>query len=44
VARNKDTHAYYYFAGYTGNNLSPEIEGVDQAWMQRIQAMMSKYE
>jgi uncharacterized protein YyaL (SSP411 family) len=44
VARNKDTHAYYYFAGYTGNNLSPEIEGVDQAWMQRIQAMMAKYE
>ncbi len=42
--RNTDTKAYYYFAGFTGNNRSPEIEGVDQAWMQRIQAMISKYD
>ncbi|QXV65600.1 hypothetical protein INP83_00415 [Mucilaginibacter sp. 21P] len=41
--RNADTKAYYYFAGFAGNDRSPEIEGVDQAWMQRIQAMMSKY-
>ena len=44
AARNADTHAYYYFSGFAGNNRSPEIEGVDQAWMQRIQAMMAKYE
>ena len=44
AARNADTHAYCYFAGFAGNNRSPEIEGVDQAWMQRIQAMMSKYD
>jgi uncharacterized protein YyaL (SSP411 family) len=43
AARNKDTHAYYFFSGFAGDNRSPEIEGVDQAWMQRIQAMMSKY-
>lgn len=44
ATRNADTHAYYYFASFAGNNRSPEIEGVDQAWMQRIQAMMSKYD
>ena len=44
ATRNADTHAYYYFASFAGNNRSPEIEGVDQAWMQRIQAMMAKYD
>jgi uncharacterized protein YyaL (SSP411 family) len=44
AARNNDTHAYYYFSGFAGNNRSPEIEGVDQAWMQRIMAMMAKYQ
>ncbi|WP_158827702.1 glycoside hydrolase family 76 protein [Mucilaginibacter lacusdianchii] len=44
AARNADTHAYYYFSGFAGNNRSPEIEGVDQAWMQRIQAMVAKYD
>lgn len=43
AARNADSKAYYYFAGFDGNNRAPEIEGVDQAWMQRIQAMMAKY-
>ena len=44
ATRNADTHAYYYFASFAGDNRSPEIEGVDQAWMQRIQAMMAKYD
>jgi uncharacterized protein YyaL (SSP411 family) len=44
AARNIDSHAYYFFAGFNGSNRAPEIEGVDQAWMQRIQAMMVKYE
>jgi uncharacterized protein YyaL (SSP411 family) len=44
AARNADTQAYYYFSDFAGSNRSPEIEGVDQAWMQRIQAMMAKYE
>lgn len=44
AARNADTKAYSFFAGFDGNNRAPEIEGVDQAWMQRIQAMMSKYD
>ena len=43
ASRSADSHAYYFFSGYAGNNRSPEIEGVDQAWMQRIQAMISKY-
>ncbi|RYU90977.1 hypothetical protein EWM62_07670 [Mucilaginibacter terrigena] len=43
ASRNKDTHGYYFFSGFAGNDRSPEVEGVDQAWMQRIQAMMSKY-
>jgi len=36
--------AYYFFAAFNGGDRSPEIEGVDQAWMQRIQAMMAKYD
>lgn len=41
--RNAAAHAYYYFAAFDGTSRSPEIEGVDQAWMQRIQALVSKY-
>lgn len=41
ATRDPNTHAYYYFASFNGNNRSPEVEGVDQAWMQRIQALMS---
>ncbi|HEK19587.1 MULTISPECIES: glycoside hydrolase family 76 protein [unclassified Mucilaginibacter] len=43
ATRNADSKAYYFFAGFAGNDRAPEIEGVDQAWMQRIQAMMAKY-
>lgn len=41
--RNQTTFGYYFFAGFDGQNRSPEIETVDQAWMQRIQALLSKY-
>lgn len=41
--RNQTTYGYYFFAGFDGQNRSPEIETVDQAWMQRIQALLSKY-
>ncbi|EDM38953.1 hypothetical protein PBAL39_22810 [Pedobacter sp. BAL39] len=44
ASRNPDSHAYYFFSGFAGNNRSAEIEGVDQAWMQRIQAMVAKYD
>jgi uncharacterized protein YyaL (SSP411 family) len=41
--RNPTTFSYVFFAGFDGQNRSPEIETVDQAWMQRIQALLSKY-
>ena len=41
--RNQTTYGYYFFAGFDGQNRSSEIETVDQAWMQRIQALLSKY-
>jgi uncharacterized protein YyaL (SSP411 family) len=44
ATRNADSRAYYFFASFNGTNRSPEIEGVDQAWMQRVQAMMAMYD
>ncbi|WP_207424650.1 glycoside hydrolase family 76 protein [Desertivirga brevis] len=41
--RNSTTKAYHFFARMDGSDRSPEIEGVDQAWMQRVQALYSKY-
>lgn len=43
ACRDAATHAYYFFAAMDAINRAPEVEGVDQAWMQRIQALMSKY-
>lgn len=42
--RNATTHSYAFFAAFDGTNRAPEIEEVDQAWMQRVQALMSKYQ
>lgn len=42
--RNTSNFGYYFFAGFDGQNRSSEMETVDQAWMQRIQAMLSKYQ
>jgi uncharacterized protein YyaL (SSP411 family) len=44
ACRDVNTHAYYFFASMDGSNRSPEIETVDQAWMQRVQALYSKYQ
>ncbi|PWS30468.1 glycoside hydrolase family 76 protein [Pedobacter paludis] len=41
--RNTTNLGYYFFAGFDGQNRSTEMETVDQAWMQRLQAMLSKY-
>ncbi|WP_207535374.1 hypothetical protein [Desertivirga arenae] len=41
--RNPTTKAYHFFARMDGSDRSAEIEGVDQAWMQRVQALYSKY-
>lgn len=42
--RNTANLGYYFFAGFDGQNRSTEMETVDQAWMQRLQAMLSKYQ
>lgn len=44
ACRDANTHGYYFFASMDATNRSPELEEVDQAWMQRIQALMSKYQ
>jgi len=41
--RDAVTKGYYFFARMDGTSRSPELEGVDQAWMQRVQALYSKY-
>ncbi|MEO6547597.1 MAG: glycoside hydrolase family 76 protein [Ferruginibacter sp.] len=43
ACRDANTHGYSFFARMDGGDSAPEREGVDQAWMQRIQALMSKY-
>ncbi|NBB31377.1 hypothetical protein GVN22_23850 [Cellulophaga sp. BC115SP] len=43
ACRNTSNNGYHFFASFGGGNRSPEFEGVDQAWMQRVQALMSKY-
>lgn len=43
VLRDPTSHGYYQFAGLDGAERYTNMEGVDQAWMQRIQALMSKY-
>jgi uncharacterized protein YyaL (SSP411 family) len=43
-SRNATNKGYHFFARPDGGDRSPEMEGVDQAWMQRIQALMSKYQ
>jgi len=43
VLRDPLSHGYYQFAGLDGAGRYTNMEGVDQAWMQRIQALMSKY-
>lgn len=43
ACRDAATNGYVFFARMDGGDRAPEREGVDQAWMQRVQALMSKY-
>jgi uncharacterized protein YyaL (SSP411 family) len=43
VLRDASTNGYYQFATLNGAGRYANIEGVDVAWMQRIQALLSKY-
>jgi uncharacterized protein YyaL (SSP411 family) len=37
--RNPNTGAYYQYCNVDGTGVNSDIEGVDQAWMQRIQTL-----
>lgn len=41
--RNSTTGGYYDYVNSDGTGLDTDIEGVDQAWMQRAQALMALY-
>jgi hypothetical protein len=41
--RNNTNGCYYAFCNVDGSSIESRVEGVDQAWMQRIQAMMANY-
>jgi len=42
--RNNATYAYYPFCNMDGSNVqTQQVQGVDQAWMQRIQGTLSLY-
>lgn len=43
VLLNPANKGYLQFAGLDGSGKYSNYEGVDQAWMQRLQAMLSKY-
>ncbi len=43
VLRDPTSNGYFQFAVLDGAGRYTNMEGVDQAWMQRIQALMSKY-
>jgi uncharacterized protein YyaL (SSP411 family) len=43
VLREPVSEGYYQFAALDGAGRYTNMEGVDQAWMQRVQALLSKY-
>lgn len=43
VLNDPVSHGYYQFASLDGAARYTNMEGVDQAWMQRVQAMLSAY-
>lgn len=43
VLRDPQTKGYYQFAALDGAGKYQNMEGVDVAWMQRVQALLSKY-
>ena len=42
--RNSQTGGYYNFVNLDGSGVSTDIEGVDQAWMERMQVLLASYE
>ena len=43
VLLNQANNGYYQYAGLDGVGKYSNMEGVDQAWMQRVQVLLSKY-
>ena len=43
VMKSPATNGYYQYAGLDGAGRYTNMEGVDQAWMQRVQTLLSKY-
>lgn len=43
VLKNSSNNGYYQYAALDGAGRYTNLEGVDQAWMQRIQVLLSKY-
>ena len=43
VLRDQPSHGYYQFAALDGGGRYTNMEEVDQAWMQRVQALISRY-
>jgi len=43
VLKNTASNGYYNYAGLDGAGRYTNMEEVDQAWMQRVQALLSKY-
>jgi uncharacterized protein YyaL (SSP411 family) len=41
--RNRTNGGYYTFCNMDGSNVDRRLEGVDQAWMQRVQALIARY-
>jgi uncharacterized protein YyaL (SSP411 family) len=41
--RNNTNKGYYHFCNLNGSNVETRMEGVDQAWMQRTQSLLSDY-
>jgi len=43
VLKNSSNNGYYQYAALDGAGRYTNLEGVDQAWMQRVQVLLSKY-
>lgn len=44
VLKNSANNGYYQYAGLNGSGRYSNMEGVDQAWMERVEVLLSKYE
>jgi uncharacterized protein YyaL (SSP411 family) len=41
--RDGQEGGYFAFCHLDGSNVEKRMEGVDQAWMQKLQAMLARY-